>query len=101
MTARQRLLDAAAQRLLIKDGPYGTAIQNAKLAEEDYRGDTALAADQKGNNDLVNLTQPALIRDICDRYIAADAHVLATNTFNANAISCPSVPTSTIPAFAR
>jgi 5-methyltetrahydrofolate--homocysteine methyltransferase len=87
MTARQRLLDAAAQRILIKDGPYGTAIQNAKLAEEDYRGDTALAADQKGNNDLVNLTQPALIRDICDRYIAADAHVLATNTFNANAIS--------------
>lgn len=87
MTARQRLLDAAAARILIKDGPYGTAIQQAKLAEEDYRGQTGLERDQKGNNDLVNLTQPALVRRICDSYITAGAHVLATNTFNANRIS--------------
>ena len=87
MSARERLLAAAASRVLIKDGPYGTAIQRANLSAEDYAGDTGLSHDQKGNNDLVNLTQPQVIRDICDSYIAAGAHVLATNTFNANRIS--------------
>ncbi len=87
MSAREKLLAEAAKRILIKDGPYGTAIQNAKLAAEDYAGDTGLAHDQKGNNDLVNLTQPQVIRAICDQYIAAGATVLATNTFNANRIS--------------
>ena len=87
MTARERLQAEAAKRVLIKDGPYGTAIQNAKLTEADYKGDTGLAADQKGNNDLVNLTRPDVIRSICDRYIDAGASVLATNTFNANRIS--------------
>ena len=87
MSARERLNAAAASRVLIKDGPYGTAIQRAKLSAEDYAGDTGLSHDQKGNNDLVNLTQPQVIRDICDSYIAAGAHVLATNTFNANRIS--------------
>lgn len=87
MTARERLLAEAAKRILIKDGPYGTAIQRARLSAEDYAGDTGLSQDQKGNNDLVNLTQPALIREVCDSYIAAGAHVLATNTFNANRIS--------------
>ncbi len=87
MTARERLLAEAAKRILIKDGPYGTAIQRAKLSADDYAGDTGLSQDQKGNNDLVNLTQPALIRQVCDSYIDAGAHVLATNTFNANRIS--------------
>ena len=87
MTARERLKAEAAKRVLVKDGPYGTAIQNAKLTEADYRGDTGLADDQKGNNDLVNLTRPDVIRSICDAYIAAGASVLATNTFNANRIS--------------
>ena len=87
MTARERLQAEAAKRVLIKDGPYGTAIQNAKLTEADYKGDTGLADDQKGNNDLVNLTRPDVIRSICDRYIDAGASVLATNTFNANRIS--------------
>lgn len=87
MSARERLNAAAAERILIKDGPYGTAIQRAKLSAEDYAGATGLSHDQKGNNDLVNLTQPQVIRDICDSYIAAGAHVLATNTFNANRIS--------------
>ena len=87
MSARAQLIEAATSEVLIKDGPYGTAIQNAKLAEEDYAGDTGLSKDQKGNNDLVNLTKPELIRSICDEYIAAGATVLATNTFNANSIS--------------
>lgn len=87
MTAREQLLAEAAKAILIKDGPYGTAIQAAKLDEAGYRGDTGLTHDQKGNNDLVNLTQPGLIREICDRYIAAGARILATNSFNANRIS--------------
>ncbi|WP_128891026.1 homocysteine S-methyltransferase family protein [Erythrobacter sp. HKB08] len=87
MSVREKLQAEAARRILIKDGPYGTEIQRAKLAAEDYAGDTGLEADQKGNNDLVNLTQPQVIRRICDSYIAAGATVLATNTFNANRIS--------------
>lgn len=86
-SARQRLIDAASKSILVKDGPYGTEIQRAKLSAEDYAGSTGLTADQKGNNDLVNLTQPTVIRAICDSYIAAGATILATNTFNANRIS--------------
>jgi len=86
-SARERLTAAAARQILIKDGPYGTEIQRARLSAEDYAGECALARDQKGNNDLVNLTQPQVIRRICDSYIAAGATVLATNTFNANRIS--------------
>ena len=87
MTPRELLLAEAAKAILIKDGPYGTAIQNEKLDEAAYRGETGLSHDQKGNNDLVNLTQPQVIRTICDAYIASGARVLATNTFNANRIS--------------
>ena len=87
MSKREEFIAAAATRILIKDGPYGTEIQRAKLAPEDYAGETGLADDQKGNNDLVNLTQPQVIRAICDSYIDAGAHILATNTFNANRIS--------------
>ncbi|MEL7189030.1 MAG: homocysteine S-methyltransferase family protein [Pseudomonadota bacterium] len=86
-TARARLNEASAKSILIKDGPYGTAIQNEKLSAEQYAGKTGLNQDQKGNNDLVNLTQPQVIRKICDGYIASGASVLATNTFNANRIS--------------
>jgi 5-methyltetrahydrofolate--homocysteine methyltransferase len=58
----------AAKRILIKDGPYGTAIQAEKLAEKDYRGDLDLSRDQKGNNDLLNLTRPGIFRKICDSF---------------------------------
>ncbi|BDI61928.1 homocysteine S-methyltransferase family protein [Qipengyuania nanhaisediminis] len=87
MSVREALFAAAQEAILVKDGPYGTAIQDAKLDAADYAGDTGLERDQKGNNDLINLTRPDLIRSICDDYIAAGATVLATNTFNANRIS--------------
>ncbi|GAA4043694.1 homocysteine S-methyltransferase family protein [Parerythrobacter jejuensis] len=87
MSAREALQAAAAKSVLIKDGPYGTEIQRAKLSDADYAGETGLTQDQKGNNDLVNLSQPNVIRAICDSYIAAGATLLATNTFNANRIS--------------
>ena len=77
----------AAKRILIKDGAYGTLIQAEKLVEQDYRGTFDLARDQKGNNDLINLTQPEVVARICSAFADAGADVLATNTFNANRIS--------------
>ncbi|TCD04822.1 5-methyltetrahydrofolate--homocysteine methyltransferase [Erythrobacteraceae bacterium CFH 75059] len=87
MNARDALLAAASEAILVKDGPYGTAIQACALSADDYGGSLGLEAEQKGNNDLLNLTQPGVVRSICDSYIAAGARLLATNTFNANRIS--------------
>jgi 5-methyltetrahydrofolate--homocysteine methyltransferase len=78
---------AAAQRILIKDGAYGTQIQAERLAEADYRGDLTLNHDQKGNNDLLNLTRPEIVAGIARRFVAAGADILATNSFNATRIS--------------
>ena len=87
MTISQLFRAEAAQRILVKDGPYGTAIQGLGLTEADYKGDLALPMDQKGNNDLLNLTRPEAIAGVCNQYIDAGAVILATNTFNANRIS--------------
>src|SRR4051812_46336144 len=87
MTAATQLKAAAARRILVKDGAYGTQIQARKLVEADYRGDFELGRDQKGNNDLLNLTRPALVSEIAQSFADAGAEILATNTFNANRIS--------------
>jgi 5-methyltetrahydrofolate--homocysteine methyltransferase len=87
MSAAQALRDEAAKRILIKDGAYGTLIQAERLASEAYRGGLDLLKDQRGNNDLINITQPDVVRTICERFAGAGADVLATNTFNANRIS--------------
>ena len=87
MSAAAALQAAAAERILVKDGAFGTAIQNARLGEADYRGGFTLKRDQKGNNDLLCLTRPELIAAICDGYAVAGADVLGTNSFNANRIS--------------
>ncbi len=87
MTAADSFRAAAATRILTKDGAYGTMIQAEKLVEADYRGDLAVTLDQRGNNDLLNLTRPDLIAAICQRFVDAGADLLATNTFNATAIS--------------
>ena len=87
MSASQSLRAEAAKRILIKDGPYGTAVQAERLQAPDYCGGLDLLKDQKGNNDLLNLTKPEIVRSICDRFAEAGAEILATNTFNANAIS--------------
>ena len=79
--------EAAASRILVKDGPYGTAIQLLALQEADYRGKLTVNHDQKGNNDLLNLTMPGAIAAIGRSYIEAGADLLATNSFNANSIS--------------
>lgn len=87
MTAEEQLKAEAAKRVLIKDGAYGTQIQNRRLAEADYRGGYDLSRDQKGNNDLLNLTRPELVREIALAFADAGADILATNSFNANRIS--------------
>jgi 5-methyltetrahydrofolate--homocysteine methyltransferase len=87
MSASRTLRDEAAKRILIKDGPYGTGIQGHRLQAAEYCGGLDLMKDQKGNNDLLNLTRPELVRSICEQFAEAGAEILATNTFNANRIS--------------
>ena len=87
MTPANELRAEAKKRILIKDGAYGTLIQQHRLQEADYRGALKLSKDQRGNNDLLNITNPELVRSICESFADAGAEILATNTFNANAIS--------------
>ncbi len=85
--ARARFQVSARERILIFDGAFGTQIQNRKLDETDFAGDLGLAADQKGNNDILALTRPDVIGDITRSYLDAGADVISTNTFSANRIS--------------
>jgi 5-methyltetrahydrofolate--homocysteine methyltransferase len=87
MTHSQSLRAEAAKRILIKDGAYGTSIQDRKLQGADYCGALDLMKDQRGNNDLLNITKPDVVRSICESFADAGAEILATNTFNANLIS--------------
>lgn len=77
------------KRILIIDGAMGTMIQRYKLSEADYRGERFKnwPSDLKGNNDLLCLTQPQIIKEIHKKYLAAGADILETNTFNAQRIS--------------
>jgi len=83
------LSDLLARRILILDGAMGTMIQSYRLQEADYRGERFRdwPCDLKGNNDLLVLTQPAIIREIHAAYLDAGADLLETNTFNSTAIS--------------
>ncbi|KAF6633574.1 methionine synthase [Pantoea sp. EKM10T] len=78
-----------AQRIMVLDGGMGTMIQSYKLEEEDYRGSRFAdwPCDLKGNNDLLVLSKPAVMREIHDAYLAAGADILETNTFNATSIA--------------
>ena len=71
----------------MKDGAYGTLIQAERLSEADFRGSLEFSHDQRGNNDLLNLTRPDVVRKIAKQFVASGADILATNTFNANRIS--------------
>jgi methionine synthase I (cobalamin-dependent) len=88
--SRTRALHALAhERILIIDGAMGTMIQRHKFEESDYRGNRFKSwnRDVKGNNDLLVLTQPDVIRDIHAAYLEAGADIIETNTFNAQVIS--------------
>ena len=78
-----------AQRILIIDGAMGTMIQRYKLSEADFRGQRFQdhPKDLKGNNDLLVLTQPQVIRQIHEQYLAAGADLVETNTFGATSIA--------------
>ena len=102
--ALQRLL---AERILVLDGAMGTMIQRHELHEADYRGERfadgfdrlyapaghahgdgcGCARDQRGNNDLLSLTRPDIIKSIHAQYLAAGADLVETNTFNSTTVS--------------
>nr|WP_229482027.1 methionine synthase [Massilia sp. JS1662] len=96
-----QLREALARRIMILDGAMGTIIQQYKLDEQAYRGgpagrfiDFAAPADSgarelfvKGNNELLNLTQPQIIQEIHERYLAAGADIIETNTFGATSVA--------------
>ena len=77
------------ERVLILDGAMGTMIQRYNLSEQDFRGErfAGIPGQMKGNNDLLCLTRPDVIKDIHRKYLEAGADIIETNTFNAQRIS--------------
>ena len=88
-TRAQALPETLKQRIVILDGAMGTMIQRFKLTEADYRGERFkdFAKDVKGNNELLSLTRPDVIRDIHEGYLAAGADLIETNTFGATTVA--------------
>ncbi len=84
-----QLTTALKNRILVIDGAMGSLIQSYKLEEADYRGArfADFHTDLKGNNDLLTLTRPDVIREIHQAYLDAGADVIETNTFNSTAIA--------------
>lgn len=85
----QALQNAINNRILVLDGGMGTMIQGYKLQEADYRGErfADYHMDIAGNNDLLSITQPQIIKDIHTAYMDAGADIIETNTFNATQVS--------------
>lgn len=85
----ETIVELLNQKILFLDGAMGTMIQKHNLEEADFRGSRFAdwESELKGNNDLLTLTQPEIIKDIHRQYLAAGADILETNTFNANSIS--------------
>ncbi len=88
-THAQALPEILKQRIAILDGAMGTMIQRFKLGEVEYRGERFkdFHKDVKGNNELLSLTRPEVIRDIHEGYLAAGADLIETNTFGATTIA--------------
>ena len=88
-TRAQALPGILADRIVILDGAMGTMIQRFKLGEAQYRGARFkdFHCDVKGNNELLSLTRPDVITDIHERYLAAGADLIETNTFGATSIA--------------
>jgi 5-methyltetrahydrofolate--homocysteine methyltransferase len=93
MPTRADRLDALTQalrtRILVLDGAMGTMIQRRKLEEADYRGARFATYDRdvKGNNDMLSLTQPDIVREIHAEYLDAGADIIETNTFSSTRIA--------------
>ena len=88
-TRAAALPETLKQRIVILDGAMGTMIQRFKLSEADYRGERFkdFPKDVKGNNELLSLTRPDVIRDIHEAYLAAGADLIETNTFGATTVA--------------
>ncbi|MBP6278111.1 MAG: homocysteine S-methyltransferase family protein [Limnohabitans sp.] len=88
-TRAQALPEILKTRIAILDGAMGTMIQRFKLSEADYRGERFkdFPKDVKGNNELLSLTRPDVIRDIHEGYLAAGADMIETNTFGATTVA--------------
>lgn len=89
VTCNMKIEELIKHKILILDGAMGTMIQRFKLNEEDYRGTRFRdwKTDLKGNNDLLSITQPDIIKNIHLEYFEAGADIIETNTFNSNRIS--------------
>ncbi|NOS79096.1 MAG: methionine synthase [Nitrospira sp.] len=89
MSSQTSIEQLIQSRILILDGAMGTMIQQRKLDEAAFRGERFKdwRQDLKGHNDLLNITQPAIIEDIHRQYLEAGADIVETNTFNSQAIS--------------
>ncbi|MGD8747084.1 MAG: methionine synthase [Balneolaceae bacterium] len=85
-----QIKDLLQDRILILDGAMGTMIQSYNLSEEDYRGERFKdynKSDLKGNNDLLSITQPEIIKEIHRQFLSAGSDIIETNTFNSTSIS--------------
>lgn len=87
--SRECLLALMSQRILVLDGAYGSAFQGYNLAEEAFRGEPYAHHDHplQGNHDILNITQPAIVAEVHNGYLAAGCDIISTNTFNATAIA--------------
>ena len=83
------LQDIIKKKILILDGAMGTMIQSYNLTESDFRGERFkdVPCIMKGNNDVLNLTRPDIIREIHQKYLTAGADIIETNTFSSQTIS--------------
>ena len=82
------LREQLAERILFLDGAMGTMVQRHELEEDDFRGERFAdhSCDLKGNNDLLSLTQPEIVRGIHTRFLEAGCDIIETNTFSATRI---------------
>ena len=89
MSVNNKIQKIIKERILVLDGAMGTMIQKYNLREDDFRGERFKnhPIPLKGNNDLLSLTHPSIIREIHKKYLKAGADIIETNTFNANRIS--------------
>ena len=89
MKDRLGLQDIVRERVMVLDGAMGTMIQSYGLREDDFRGDQFrdITWQMAGNNDILNITRPDIIRDVHRRYLEAGADIITSNTFSSQRIS--------------
>ena len=101
MVKRDLLEKCLGERILILDGAMGTMLQKLKLTEEHYRGEKfkTHATELKGNNELLSITKPDVIKNIHRQFLEAGADIIEANTFSANSISQKDYDLSNLPLF--